>query len=137
MFRFKMAAKMNFRFANIVTLPKFEKTTFTKELKNIWLKVEEHEHIFIFQIKLKKKYSEHRCSFMLIRVSMALPISFFFTKRCVIDNNRFNKRRKKTPKCWLQVAPNLMHLSVNLNSFFYIEFCIASLFSLFVYLFMF
>ena len=48
--------KMNFRFAKKVTWPKFEKNTFPKEFfDGIWLKVEEHEYIYIVEIKFEKK----------------------------------------------------------------------------------
>ena len=46
----------NFYFASFRFWSKFEKNTFPKELfKEIWLKVEEHENIYITEITLKKK----------------------------------------------------------------------------------
>ena len=46
---------MDFRFQSHVT--KIWKTTFLKEFLNkIWLKVEEHEQIYIFEIKFLEKY---------------------------------------------------------------------------------
>ena len=53
--------KTNFQFAKIFPWPKFEKKKrkqpiFPKEFFNeIWLKVGEHEYIYIFEMKFKKK----------------------------------------------------------------------------------
>ena len=47
-----------FLFRVISILVKIWKTTFPKEFFNeIWLKVDEHEYIYITDITLKKKYS--------------------------------------------------------------------------------
>ena len=55
MFRFKMAAKNNFRFAK-KSCDHTLKNHFPKGFFNkIWLKVEEHECIYIFEIKSLKK----------------------------------------------------------------------------------
>ena len=57
MFRFKMKKKTNFRFAKIVTWPKFEKPLSQRNFFNkIWLKVKEHEYIYIFEIIFEKNY---------------------------------------------------------------------------------
>ena len=49
------AKKTNFGFANS-HVTKIWKTTFPKEFFNkIWLKVKEHEFIYIFEIKFEKK----------------------------------------------------------------------------------
>ena len=48
----------DFYFASFWFRPKFEKITFPKELFNeIWLKVGEHEYIYITEITFKRNYS--------------------------------------------------------------------------------
>ena len=55
MFRFKMAAKkLIFGFSK--SFDQNLKTTFPKEFFNkTWLKVEQHEYIYIFEIEFEKK----------------------------------------------------------------------------------
>ena len=59
MFLFKMAAKKRiFVSRKYSHVTKILKTTFSMEFFNeIRLKVGEHEYIYIFEIKFKKKYS--------------------------------------------------------------------------------
>ena len=53
-----MAAKNKFSFRKNSHVTKIWKTTFPKEFFNkIWLKVKEHEYIYIFEIKFEKNYS--------------------------------------------------------------------------------
>ena len=48
--------KTNFRFRKISHVTKIWKTTFPKEFfSEIWLKVGEHEYIYIFEMKFEKK----------------------------------------------------------------------------------
>ena len=57
MLRFKIAAQ-NLLFRENSHVTKIWKTPFPMEFFNeIWLKVGEHEYIYIFEIKLKKKNS--------------------------------------------------------------------------------
>ena len=50
-----MRPKANFAFHEKSHLPKIWKTIFPKEFFNvIWLKAEEHEYIYIFEIKFEK-----------------------------------------------------------------------------------
>ena len=56
MYRFKMAAKNEFSFRENSHVTRIWKTTFLKEFFNeIWLKIGEHEYIYIAEIKFKKK----------------------------------------------------------------------------------
>ena len=56
MLRFKIAAKNEFSFRENSHVTKIWKTTFPKEFFNeIWLKVGEHEYIYIFEVKFELK----------------------------------------------------------------------------------
>ena len=58
MFRKKMAAKKRIYVSQKGHVTKIWKITFPKEFFiKIWLQVEEHEYIFIFEIKFEKNYS--------------------------------------------------------------------------------
>ena len=53
-----MAAKTNFRFVKIVNSHVNLTNTFPKEFFNkIWLKVGEHEYIYIFDMEFETQYS--------------------------------------------------------------------------------
>ena len=54
MFRFKWRPKNKFLFRENSQVTKIWKTTFLKEFFNVWLKVGEHEYIYIFEIKIEK-----------------------------------------------------------------------------------
>ena len=92
MFRFKMAAKkkMNFPFPGRKSHDQNLKITFPKEFFNkIWLKVEKHERIYIYEIKyIQFKNSGQNkfcniaqcCPFMLISVKLVGQYHFFHQK---------------------------------------------------------
>ena len=53
-----MAAKKQIFISQKSHVTKIWKTTFPKEISiKLWLKVEENEYIYIFEIELEKKYS--------------------------------------------------------------------------------
>ena len=59
MFCFKMAEKQWNFVSQKSHLTKILKTTFPKKIfSKIWLKVDEHEYIYIFEIQFKKKKNE-------------------------------------------------------------------------------
>ena len=81
------------------------KNHFPKEISHIWLQVEEHEYIYIFEIM--PIYANQR-------ENGAADI--FFTKRCVTDSQAITKKSRKylrvltgdgknVTKSWVQVDP--------------------------------
>ena len=100
MLRFKMAAKKRISFPKNSHVTILWKTTFPMEFLNeLWLKVGEHEYIYIFEIKFeKRKLVWLYCEIMLIYANLrenGQPIWFFFTKRCVSDNKAITKKREE------------------------------------------
>ena len=86
----KWRPKNEFSFREKSHVTKIWKTTFSKEFFNkIWLKFQEHEYNYIFEIKFEKNKKKKNkfcdiaqlCPFMLISGKMARPISIFFHQK--------------------------------------------------------